>query len=574
MSFAEGLVGIVLDDRYRLDALLGEGGMGSVFRATHLAMERKVAVKLLKPHLTSDQTQLERFAREARATMKVDSPHAVKVTDFGVTPHSDYYMVLEYLDGRTVQRELDVDGVFTPARTVHIARQALHALGAAHRQGIVHRDVKPDNLLLLRVGADPDYTKMLDFGVAKLMEGAAATERSRMALTQQGMVFGTPEFMSPEQACGLPLDGRSDLYALAATMYAMLTGRGLFDVVAALGGGRIAGRGAEGRLSPIDGGRTAGRGAEGRLSPIDWLMHHGKTPPPHQAAAEPGLAAYPELDAALQRCLAKDRADRPASAEAMEQLLASVAPTLTRPPGAPPAERAARSSLFSASSYFSSLPSMDLPSQRASAPTIGSPSLTDHPASSIAGMVEPDDSVAVIIAAQRRRGRMIMISALAVVGVLAVVAVVVFSSVSRGPARAGSTLPKPVVTDSRPDAALAVAVTDAAIANAPVDASPPDASVAAVKPTRTDKHLVAKKPNPHLEAAEDAATTGNRLRQLAEADLALRSDPKSARAKYLLGDALVATGDLDRGCKYLLALKRDSRAAARARAAGCGQSVD
>jgi serine/threonine-protein kinase len=368
-----------------------------------------------------------------------------------------------------------------------------------------------------------------------------------MALTQQGMVFGTPEFMSPEQACGHPLDGRSDLYALAATMYAMLTGRGLFDVVA----------------------------------PIDWLMNHVKTPPPHLAAAEPGLVAYPELDAALQRCLAKDRAARPATAEAMEQLLAEVAPTLTRPPGAAPVERAARSSLFSASSYFSSLPSMDMPSQRSSAPTIDSPSLTDQTAaSSIAGMVEPDDSVAVIIAAQRRRGRMIMFSALAVAGVLTVVAVLVLTSMSRQ-SKAGSTLPKPVVTEARPDAAVAVEIADAAVALGPVDALPPDASAAGLKPDRPGKPdkpdkppTVAKKPNPHLEAAEDAAAKGNRLRQLAEADLALRSDPKSTRAKYLLGDALVATGDLDRGCKYLLALKRDTRAQQRARAAGCGQSVD
>ncbi|HEY0253155.1 MAG TPA: serine/threonine-protein kinase, partial [Kofleriaceae bacterium] len=154
-SFAEGLVGIVLDDRYRLDAVLGEGGMGAVFRAHHLAMDRRVAVKLLKPHLTQDHTALERFAREARSTLKVESPHAVRVLDYGVTPQNDYYMVLEYLDGRTVQRELDIDGPFAPKRVLHIAKQALLALGAAHRLGIVHRDIKPDNLLLMRQGDDP-----------------------------------------------------------------------------------------------------------------------------------------------------------------------------------------------------------------------------------------------------------------------------------------------------------------------------------------------------------------------------------------------------------------------------------
>src|SRR3954470_20323213 len=183
-SFAEGLVGIVLDGRYRLDALLGEGGMGAVFRAHHLAMDRKVAVKLLKPHLTSDEVALRRFAAEARRTMRVDSPHAVKVLDFGVTEGKDYYMVLEYLDGRTVQRELEIDGPFAPSRVLHIARQTLQALGAAHASGLVHRDIKPDNLLLMRVGDDPDYTKVLDFGVAKLMEGAAKSSRSQLSLTQ------------------------------------------------------------------------------------------------------------------------------------------------------------------------------------------------------------------------------------------------------------------------------------------------------------------------------------------------------------------------------------------------------
>jgi hypothetical protein len=282
-SFAEGLVGIVLDGRYRLDGVLGEGGMGAVFRAHHLAMDRKVAVKLLKPHLTQDEAALQRFAREARATLRVDSPHAVKVLDFGITPQRDYYMVLEYLDGRTVQRELDIDGPFAPARAIHIAKQAAKALGAAHASGLVHRDVKPDNLLLLRVGDDPDFTKVLDFGVAKLMEGAARSTRSQLSITQAGTVFGTPEFMSPEQACGQALDGRSDLYSLAATLFAMLTGRGLYVASSA----------------------------------IEWLTSHVRVPPPHLADALPELAPLDGLDALLQRCLAKRPEDRPQSAGAL-----------------------------------------------------------------------------------------------------------------------------------------------------------------------------------------------------------------------------------------------------------------
>jgi serine/threonine protein kinase len=327
-SFAAGLVGVVLDGRYRLDALLGEGGMGAVYRATQLANDRKVAVKLLKPHLTTDQAALERFAREARSTLKVDSPHAVKVSDFGITPHGDYYMVLEYLDGRTVQRELDIDGPFEPRRVIHIARQALLALGAAHAVGIVHRDIKPDNLLLMRAGDDADYTKVLDFGVAKLMEGAASSTQSALAITAAGMVFGTPEFMSPEQACGQILDGRSDLYALAATMFAMLTGRGMYQA----------------------------------NTPIEWLTAHARKPPPHLADGKPDLAAYGELDRVLQQCLAKHKEQRPADAAAMIAMLDEVEPTLARAPGSTSAAETvhalptARPTIFSQSTFTQAVP--------------------------------------------------------------------------------------------------------------------------------------------------------------------------------------------------------------------------
>ncbi len=531
--------------------------MGSVFRATHLAMERKVAVKLLKPHLTSDQSQLDRFAREARSTMKVDSPHAVKVLDFGVTPHQDYYMVLEYLDGRTVQRELDVDGAFTPARVVHIARQALHGLGAAHRQGIVHRDIKPDNLLLLRVGADPDYTKVLDFGVAKLMEGAAGSTRSKLALTQQGMVFGTPELMSPEQACGQPLDGRSDLYSVAATMFAMLTARGLFEAGSA----------------------------------IEWLSHHVRTPAPSLASVLPTLAAYPELDAVLQRCLAKDRDARPATAEALESMLAALEPTLSRPGGSAPLVTSPSGRVkpaFSASSYVSAFGDPNAVTATGPSPTASAG--TSAPARLSAShlltdRLQPDDTIGAIVASQRRRGWLIAVGALAMVGVIIAIALVASTVLTRrATALGGSTLPSGKLVASTPtlraptsgdgrlagDPAPPVAW-DAGRDPAPADARPAVPVRPRAGPAGVDKRLtpVAKKSNPHLAAAVAAGAAGNRLRQLAEADLALRADPRSTRAKYLLGDALVQTGDLDRGCRYLRALKRDRRAAARAKAANC-----
>ena len=427
-SFAQGLVGVTLDGRYRLDAVLGEGGMGSVFRATQLALERKVAVKLLKPHLTSDDAALQRFAREARATMKVDSPHAVKVLDFGVTPLGDYYMVLEYLDGRTVQRELEVDGPFAPARVVHIARQALHALGAAHAQGLIHRDVKPDNLLLMRLGADPDYAKILDFGVAKLLQGT--TDQSQLALTGAGVVFGTPEFMSPEQACGQELDGRSDLYSLAATMFVMLTGTPLFEAGTA----------------------------------IELLTHQARTPPPHLAMVLPALAAYPELDELLQRCLAKHRTQRPATAGELAALLGALEPTLARDPSmvpaiavVPPVARPP-SRPFHQSSYFHTLGD-DVPGR---ATGLTGSTLGMGPAAPIA---------------RPRRGRRFWLAGAALAALLGLAVGLVL----RGPAPPRAPTDHPTVAapidggaaDARAEVARDTgAPADAAVAQVPGDAAP------------------------------------------------------------------------------------------------------
>jgi serine/threonine-protein kinase len=526
-SFAHGLIGVTLDDRYRLDAVLGEGGMGAVFRATHLAMDRKVAVKLLKPHLTSDGAALRRFAHEARVTRRVESPHAVEIFDFGVTPHGDYYMVLEYLDGRTVQKELDVDGPFAPARVVHVARQALHALGVAHDLGLIHRDVKPDNLLLMRVGADADYTKILDFGVAKLMQGAAAEQ---LALTAAGMVFGTPEFMSPEQACGLPLDGRSDLYSLAATMFVMLTGHGLFE------------------------GQTA----------IEWLTHHARTPAPRLAMVRPELAAYPELDDLLQRCLAKPREARPATAHELARLFAQVAPTLRRPPGRAPVVRAPSPGLaeaptpeaqprasssavraFHGSNYFRALAAAELGATVQVAAvdpaidtlTAGSAELTPLPPRS-------------------RRGMYVALAG-AVVAVIATAIAVT----ARPPAQPAAAPPPPVVKPAPPPAPAPVATP------APAPVAPP--APAPVTPPPRPRPTANPAAEEHLRNAEDALHADNPLRQLAEADLALRADPRSVRAKFLLADALLKSGDLDRGCAYLHTIKNLASARDRARAAGC-----
>jgi serine/threonine-protein kinase len=558
-SFAAGLVGIVLDGRYRLDALLGEGGMGAVYRAHHLAMDRKVAVKLLKPHLATDETALQRFAREARATMRVDSEHAVKVLDFGITPHRDYYMVLEYLDGRTVQRELDVDGPFAPARVVHIAKQALDALGAAHQSGLVHRDVKPDNLLLMRVGDDPDYVKVLDFGVAKLMDGAARSAQSALALTQAGMVFGTPEFMSPEQACGQQLDGRSDLYSLAATMFAMLTGCGLYPA------------------------KTA----------IEWLTSHARVPPPRLADGAPGLARYKELDALLQQCLAKSRDDRPQTAAEMKQLLERIEPTLAT--GERAALPALRGPTFSPSSYVEAIdPNATLVPAAGAAPrapgraseaalaktmlSTEAPSLAKTMPSTEAprlppptGSLPPTTTGVIAEVRGSSRGKWLVLGALAVAALIG--ATIVVATRERTPA-AGPPVAKQTDRDGEPSARDAQAIASTAPADAAV--APPIDAALAHEPTQPEAG--SRKPDAEprkseiaklIGEAEQAKRTRNLVRWVLKADAALQLDPRNVRARLLLADGLIASGDLDRGCKYLRELARNPTARAHAREAGC-----
>lgn len=567
-SFANALIGVTLDGRYRLDAVLGEGGMGSVFRATHVALERRVAVKLLKPHLTSDEAALQRFAREARATMKVDSPHAVKVLDFGITPARDYYMVLEYLDGRTVQKELEVDGPFAPARVAHIAQQALSALGTAHASGLVHRDIKPDNLLLMRAGDDADFTKVLDFGVAKLMQGATG-EASQLALTAQGVVFGTPEFMSPEQACGQPLDGRSDLYSLAATLFVMLTGRALFH------------------------GKSA----------LELLTHHAQTPAPPLASARPALAAYPALDALLQRCLAKQPEHRPNSAEELAARFAELAPALAAQAIEPAIARAPTpQGMFHTSSFFQVLRAAGAPAVLAAGattadgvvlltvPANGPPAMPSEPQpaaereTSAAPVAEISSPLTPAARHARPRSRPWLRWAALITGAaLAGLAIgVVLREPSSGAASTTTSQPASTTT-SRPASITAAPVREAQQPGEP--ASPPrDPAPAAPAPNprvSADTALPssgapnARAPQParsaaaqHLRNAEDARRRGNTLRQLAEADLALQSDPRSTRARYLLGDALIASGDLERGCEYLRVITQP-QARARRRAAGC-----
>src|SRR3954463_10487377 len=219
-------IGTLLADRYRIDALVGEGGMGKVYSAEHVLMRKRLAVKVLRRELTRVPEVVARFEREAMAAGNIEHPNAVAATHFGKLPDGAGFLVLEFVSGRSLRDEI-AKGPFQVDRALHVARQISSALSAAHAQGIVHRDLKPENVMLVEKGGDPDFVKVLDFGIAKVPIGDVPHPNDTPAhtpITKAGMVFGTPEYMAPEQALGQTVDGRADLYALGVILYEMLSG--------------------------------------------------------------------------------------------------------------------------------------------------------------------------------------------------------------------------------------------------------------------------------------------------------------------------------------------------------------
>ena len=216
-SEAQELVGVIISGRYRIDALLGEGGMGAVYRAEHIHMRKIVALKVLHRRMTANEEAVKRFEREAVAAARIEHPNVAQATDFGRIDGGAFYLVLEFADGTSLSDVINTEGALEPLRAVQIAGQIADALHAAHTEGIVHRDLKPDNVMLVPQEDGSERVKVLDFGIAKLESDGAQ-------LTKMGSVFGTPQYMAPEQAAGRTVDTRADLYALGLIVYEMLTG--------------------------------------------------------------------------------------------------------------------------------------------------------------------------------------------------------------------------------------------------------------------------------------------------------------------------------------------------------------
>ncbi|MDT4953175.1 MAG: eukaryotic-like serine/threonine-protein kinase [Acidobacteriota bacterium] len=225
---ADPLIGRTLDEKYRLDERLGTGGMGTVYRATHLLIDRPVAIKLLNPRYVEDEAAQVRFRREARAAGRIQHTNAVTVTDFGRTSDGFVYIVMELLEGRTLRDVLAHEAPLDTARAVSMMLQTAAAVGAAHDAGVIHRDLKPANIFVVQRKDAPPYIKVLDFGIAKLAADALDDDDTN-TLTQVGAMIGTPRYMSPEQCDGAKLTPASDVYSLGIILYEMLTGTTPFN---------------------------------------------------------------------------------------------------------------------------------------------------------------------------------------------------------------------------------------------------------------------------------------------------------------------------------------------------------
>lgn len=294
----DSLVGQTLAGKYKIEELIKSGGMGSVYRGKHVLMEKTVAIKVLRPSLAMDNVVVARFSREAKAASRINHPHAVTVTDFGEAENGVVFLVMEYLDGQTLKDIIRHEGALPLPRVVEIVRQIAGALDAAHQQGVVHRDLKSDNVMLSEQSGG-DWAKVLDFGIAKIQEFEGNRDHD---ITAPNLVIGTPQYMSPEQCAQTgPIDARSDVYSFGIILFEMLSGR-----------------------VPFTG-----------ESPTVIMMKQVQDPPPSILEARPDLPAA--IGGLVERALAKQPGDRFQTAGDLSEALAAIASEVPAVAAQPPA---------------------------------------------------------------------------------------------------------------------------------------------------------------------------------------------------------------------------------------------
>ena len=278
------LIGRVINDRFKVLSVIARGGMGKVYRAEQAPLGRIVALKVLQPSYNgeSDPEFHKRFFLEASIVSKLTHPNTVTVYDYGQSSDNVYFMAMEYLEGRTLHRLLREDAPLDAGRALHILVQACRALREAHAHGVIHRDLKPANLFLVRHDDDPDFVKVLDFGLLKRTD-----ETAEEALTQTGLFMGSPKYMAPEQIRGERVSPATDVYSLGIILFELLTGRVPFE----------------------------------RSSSVNLLMAHVSDPAPTLVEANPLVQVPPAVEDIVARCLAKRPDDRYAS---MDDLIAAI----------------------------------------------------------------------------------------------------------------------------------------------------------------------------------------------------------------------------------------------------------
>ncbi len=271
-------IGTTVANKYRVEQMIGEGGMGKVYKAVQLALDKPVVLKVLRQALLSDERTVARFQREAKAASRLNHPNSISVLDFGQAEDGAMYIAMEYVQGKDLHYLLSREWPLAEARVIRLMSQVLSALADAHTAGVIHRDLKPENIMVEQRRGEADFVKVLDFGIAKIVDG---TNDDGPALTRAGFVCGTPEYMSPEQARGAVLDHRSDLYAVGVIIYQLVSGLLPFDSESAVG----------------------------------FATKHLTEVPPPPSKRRPDARVSPAMERLIMKALAKNPDDRPQTAE-------------------------------------------------------------------------------------------------------------------------------------------------------------------------------------------------------------------------------------------------------------------